>query len=118
MPDNRDFRVRAFLHITNEGVARGLDNHVQGTMVDAVDINPGMASQELKALSLDNHWDVRYDLDFPPDKQDVAEGLFNHTKNVSSVPSPYPEETAFVSIERCGHRIDQRCDPIERVEIV
>ena len=116
--DGRDFRVRAFVHIPNEGAARGLEGHVRGPMGDAVDINSGMANQELKTLSLDNHWDVRFDLCFPPDKQDVAEGLFNHTKNVPSVPSPYPEEIAFVSMERCGHRIGVSCNITERHEIV
>jgi len=86
----RDFRVRAFLHIENEGAARGLYNHIQGVMGEAVDINPDRLNAEMRMLTLNDSWNVKYDLAFPPDKQDIAEGLFNHTKNspgVSKLPN-------------------------------
>ena len=38
--DNRDFRVRAYIYIENEGVATGLYDHVMDVKGEAVDINP------------------------------------------------------------------------------
>ncbi len=106
MADHRDFRVRAFLHIENEGVARGLRNHVDAVSVDAVDINPGAPNAEPKSLRLNDTWEVTYDMCFPPDKQAEAEGLFNHTENV-------PRDHGYGSIERCGHRTKQPCEVVE-----
>jgi len=120
---DKDFRVRAFLYIENEGAARGLYNHIQGGIDDAVDINPDSPNAEWKQLDLNDSWTVTYDLCFPPELQDTAEGLFNHTKNVArnnAIKLPGAEEgdqTGFVSIERCGHRTKQGCELIERYEV-
>ncbi len=117
---DKDFRVKAYLYIVNEGVARGLHNHVLGVYDDAVDINPDSPYAEMRHLDLGDTWIVEYDLAYPPDKQDIAEGLFNHTKNTAinhSTLCPTGAE-CYVSIERCGHRIKQGCDPIERHEVV
>ncbi len=54
MADERDFRVRAFLFIENEGVARGLYNHVLGVKDDAVDINPGEPNAEMRYVKLED----------------------------------------------------------------
>ncbi len=122
--DNRDFRVRAFLYIQNEGRARGLFNHIQGVMGDALDINPDSPNAEMKKLTLNDSWTIQCDLDYPPELQDTAEGLFNHTKNVAinnviKLPgAEEDEETGFVSIERCGHRTKQGCTPIEKYKVV
>ena len=110
--DERDWRVRANLYLTNKGVATGLFNHVKGLENDAVDINPGQPNAEPKFVRLENHWEVFYDLCFPPDKQDIAQGLYNHTKNVKSNKSPDPMIVCGGSIERCGHRLGIRCDTI------
>ncbi len=117
----RDFRVRAFLYISNQGQAQGLYNHVQGTRMDAVDINPEMPFAEIRKLELGDSFTVTYNLCFPPDKQTEAEGLFNHSKNlpgVSKLPGASPdEETGFVSMERCGHRTKQPCEITERYDV-
>ena len=120
MPDNRDFRVRAFLYIENEGVATGLYHQVLNLMDEAVDINPDKPNAEMRLLEIGDSWIVEYDLAFPPDKQGMAKGLFNHTKNIKAVPLPNPDEfqeTGFVSLEKCGHRINQSCELIERYEV-
>ena len=111
MSDDRDFRVRANLYITNEGVALGLYDHVQDVIDEAVDINPGRPNAEMRLLEIGDSFIVEYDLSFPPDKQGVAIGLFNHTKNV-------PSTTGFISLERCGHRINESCELIERHDVV
>ncbi len=122
MPE-RDFRVRAYLYIENEGVALGLYDHVQDVKDEAVDINPDSPNAEMRLLEVGDSWIVDYDLCFPPDKQGMARGLFNHTKNIArnnAVKLPgadEDEETGFVSLESCGHRIKQRCDSIERYEV-
>ena len=122
MPDNRDFRVRAFLYMENEGVATGLYNHVLGVVDEAADINPDSPNAEMRLLEIGDNWIVEYDLCFPPDKQGIARGLFNHSKNspgVSKLPgASEDEETGFVSIERCGHRIQAGCEIIERHEVM
>ena len=120
----RDFRVRAFLYFVNEGVARGLYNHILGQEDKAVDINPGKPNAELKKLEVGDHWTVEFDLCFPPEFQDTAEGLYQHTKNMAiqhatKLPNPANlQDTGSVSIERCGHRIKQGCTPIEKYEVV
>ncbi len=55
------------------------------------------------------------------ENEGVALGLFNHSKNSPGV-SPLPgagefDETGFVSLERCGHRINQSCEIIERYDV-
>ncbi len=123
MPE-RDFRVRAFLYIQNEGRARGLYNHVLGQEEKAVDINAGAPNAEMKKLEIGDNWTVKFDLCFPPEFQSMAEGLYQHTENMArnqAVPLPNPTEwqdTGFVSIERCGHRIKQSCEIIDRYEVV
>tara|TARA_R100001530_G_scaffold120865_1_gene88190 strand:- start:188 stop:562 length:375 start_codon:yes stop_codon:yes gene_type:complete len=123
MPDNRDFRVRAFLYIKKEGVARGLFNHIQGVMGEAVDINAGEPNAEMKQLELNTSWTVFCDLCFPPDKQSEAEGLFNHSKNTARkhgklLPNPDDDiDTGSVSIERCGHRTKQSCTVTETYKV-
>ena len=117
MADNRDFRVRAFLYIKNEGVAIGLYDHVMDVKDDAVDINPDTPHAEMRLVEIGDSWIVEYDLAFPPDKQGMAIGLFNHTKNIRAVKLPgASDETGFVSIERCGHRIRESCEVIEKYE--
>ncbi len=116
----RDFRVRAFLYIKNEGVAIGLYDHIQDIIDEAVDINPESPSAEMRLLEIGDNWIVQYDLAFPPDKRGIAIGLFNHTKNIPAVKLPNVtefDETGFVSLERCGHRIKQGCTLIERYEV-
>ncbi len=120
----RDFRVMAFLYFVNEGVARGLYNHVLGLEDKAVDINPALPNAEPKKLEVNDHWTVEFDLCFPTESQDTAEGLYNHTKNVAmnqAIKLPNPDEgqdTGSVSLERCGHRTNQGCTPIERYKVV
>lgn len=120
----KDFRVRAFLYFVNEGVARGLYNHVQGLLDDAVDINPESPNAEWKQLDINDSWTVACDLCFPPELQDTAEGLYQRTENMArnhAVKAPtgtVPEDTGLVWIERCGHRIKAGCTIIERYEVV
>ena len=125
MPDNRDFRIRAYLYIKNEGVARGLYNHVMGLWDEAVDINPDSPHAEMRKVEIGGSYIVNYDLCFPPDKQTEAEGIFNHTKNMAEnhatkVPNAGEVgETGYVSLERCGHRTKQQCEMnVERYEVV
>lgn len=121
MADDRDFRVRAFLYIENEGVATGLYDHVLAQKDQALDINPGTPHAEMRILEIGDVWIVKYDLAFPPEKQGMARGLFNHTKNIPAVPLPEggaeEGETGYVSLERCGHRIKERCDLVERYDV-
>ena len=123
MIDNRDFRVRAFLYFVNEGVARGLYNHVLGQEGKAVDINAEAPNAEMKELEISANWTVKFDLAFPPEYQDTAEGLYQHTRNMATnkaikLPNAGElDDTGSVSIERCGHRIKQRCELIERYEV-
>lgn len=114
----RDFRVRAYLFIKNEGTALGLYDHVLSVEDKAVDINPDKPNAEMKLVEIGGGWIVDFDLAFPPDKQRIAKGLFNHTKNIKAVKLSGEGETGFVSIERCGHRIKQGCEPIERYEVI
>ena len=119
--ENRDFRVRAYIYIENEGVATGLYDHVMDVKDEAVDINPDSPNAEMRLVELGDSWIVEYDLAFPPDKQGMAIGLFNHTKNISSVKLPGAgefDETGFVSLERCGHRIKESCEVIERYDVI
>ncbi|KKM19637.1 hypothetical protein LCGC14_1653570 [marine sediment metagenome] len=123
MADDRDFRVRAFLYFVNEGIARGLYNHVLGQEDKAVDINSDEPNAEMKMLDIGDNWTVKFDLCFPPEHQDVAEGLYNHTKNAARnqaqlLPNPGEQDTGSVSIERCGHRTGQGCEITERYEVV
>ncbi len=121
MADNRDFRVRAFLYIVNEGVATGLYDHVMDVKGEAVDINPDSPNAEMRLVELGDSWIVEYDLVFPPDKQGMAIGLFNHTKNVPAVKLPgagEDDEAGFVSLEKCGHRIGVPCEIIERYDVI
>lgn len=104
--DTRDFRIRAFLHIKNEGMARGLHNHILGDYENAVDINSGSPHQEMRQLTLNDTWEVHYDLTFSSELEDIATGLYNHTKNISHT-------IGYGSIERCGHRIKQPCEIID-----
>ncbi len=116
----KDFRVRAFLYFENEGVALGLYDHVLDVKGEAVDINPNSPNVEMRLVEIGDNWVVDYDLAFSPDKKGIAQGLFNHTKNIPTVKLPNPEngeETGFVSIEQCGHRTKQRCDIIERYDV-
>jgi len=110
----KDWRVRANLYFTNKGRATGLFNHVKGLEPDAIDINPGQPNAEPRFIKVEDHYFVRYDLCFPPDKQDIAQGLYNHTKNVKSLPSPDEDIVCGGSIERCGHRIKERCEFTEK----
>lgn len=114
MADERDFRVRTHLYIEDEGVARGLYNHVLGLKDDALDINPGKPNAEMRYVELDDHYLVDFDLCFPREKQGMAIGLFNHTKNTPSQKSPIEDIDCFVSLERCGHRIEVSCELIEK----
>jgi len=114
--DNRDFRVRAFIFIENSGVAKGLYNHVLGLMPDAVDINPNKPNAEMRYVKLEDHYIIKYDLCFPSDKQDEADGLYNHTKNTPSKALP-DERICYVELEHCGHRIKQKCEIIKRYVI-
>lgn len=107
--DNRDFRVRASMFITKGGVATGLHNHALSFYDLAVDINPGQANAEMRYVKTDDHYIVNIDLCFPPDMQEEAEGLYMHTMNV-------PFSSGYVEIHRCGHRINQSCDLIDRLD--
>ncbi len=124
MADDRDFRVRAFLYFVNEGVARGLYNPVLGQEDKAVDINAGQSNAEMKELEIGDNWTVKFDLSFPPEHQDTAEGLYNHAKNAAinqavELPNPTEEQdTGSVSIERCGHRVKEGCTSVERYKVV
>ena len=50
--DERDFRVRAFLYIENEGVATGLYDHLLDVKDEAVDINPDSPNAEMRLMYL------------------------------------------------------------------
>ncbi len=116
--DNRDFRVRAFLYIENELKALDLYDHAIEVKEDAVDINPDAPNAEMRKVEIGDSWIVEYDLPFPPDKRGMAIGLFNQSKNTPAKKLSTSEgETGFVSLERCGHRVKQRCDPIERYDV-
>ena len=114
----RDFRVRAYLYFENESVALGLYDHILDVKDEAVDINPDSPNAEMRLLEVGDNWIVEYDLAFPPKKEGTARGLFNHTKNVPSLPTPEGFADAFGSIENCGHRIKQSCEIIERYEVI
>jgi len=109
MADLRDYRVRANLFFDKEGVARGLFNHVKGVEPDAVDINPSQPNAEMRYVKIENHYIVMFDLCFPPDCQEEAEGLFIHSVNTPSKKSP-EEDICYVSLERCGHRQGVSCE--------
>ena len=113
----RDFRVRAFLYIKNEGTAIGLYDHVQDIYDEAVDITPNSPTAEMRLLEIGDDWIVLYDLAFPPDRQGMAIGLFNHTKNILTEQACPMRNPCFVSLERCGHRIAQACEIVERYEV-
>ncbi|KKM47226.1 hypothetical protein LCGC14_1558860 [marine sediment metagenome] len=120
MADNRDYRVRAFLYIENEGIALGLYDHVLEQKEDAVDINPDTPHAEMRLVEFGDAHIVEYDLAFPPEEQGKARGLFNHSKNINAVKYPDAEEgmqTGYVSLERCGHRIKESCEIIERYDV-
>lgn len=55
MADKRDFRIRCDLTFppSEEGVARGLINHLWNQMDKAININPGRANEELGYASLE-----------------------------------------------------------------
>ena len=66
---------------------------------------------------------IRIDLTFPPDKEGIARGLFTHIKNrmdgaVNINPGGINEELGYVSLERCGHRIGEPCDLVEKHDVV
>lgn len=116
----RDFRVRAFLYILNEGVALGLYDHVIDIQDDAVDINPDSPAAEMRLVEIGDAYIVEYDLAFPPEQQGMAIGLFNQSKNIPAVKLPTEDEygeTGYASLERCGHRIGQPCSVIERYDV-
>ena len=112
----RDFRVRAYQYIVSESTALSHYNHVMGLYDSAVDINPDKPNAEPRLVEIGDSWIVEYDLTFPFDKEGMARGLFNHTKNIPAVKLP-DGKTGFVSLERCGHRIKQRCDILERYDV-
>ena len=65
---------------------------------------------------------VRVDLTFDPVDEGVARGVYNHArgqmaKALNIQVDNIPPEISFVSLERCGHRIGESCDEIERIEV-
>jgi len=65
---------------------------------------------------------VRCDLTYPKENQGVAIGLINHIKNlidraINIYPGEPIEEKGYLYIERCGHRIGEPCEVIERYEV-
>ena len=65
---------------------------------------------------------VRVDITFAPDDEGAARGLYNHCKNqlskgVNIDGAGSIGETSFISLERCGHRIGESCEEIEREEL-
>ncbi len=116
---DKDFRVRAYLFIKSGGIALGLYDHVLDVKGEAVDINSGKPNAEMRLVEIGDGRIVTYDLAFPPNKQGIAMGLFNHTKNIKAtkLPDTSEDETGYVSIERCGHRVGQSCKLIERYDV-
>ena len=120
MADNRDLRIRAFCYIKDEVKARGLFDHIQDLLVEAVDINPGTPNAELRKVTIGGNWIVEYDLSFPPNKHGIARGLYNHTINLplAKLPTSGPDdETGFVTLERCGHRIGKPCKVTKKFKV-
>lgn len=65
---------------------------------------------------------VVIDLNFDPSDEGVARALYNHAVNqmAKAVNPNGPEsvlETGYVSLVRCGHRIGESCEEIEREEV-
>lgn len=66
---------------------------------------------------------VRIDLNFDPADEGIARGIYNHCKNQTTKAVNINgvntiEEVGYVSLERCGHRIGESCEEIEREETV
>lgn len=65
---------------------------------------------------------IRCDLVFPSEEEGTARGLINHLWNqtgkaVNINPGTDLAEIGYVSLERCGHRIGEACEVIERYEV-
>lgn len=67
-------------------------------------------------------WRVRIDLNFPPEDEGVARGVFNHAKNQmdKAVPIFGPDityEATYIELERDGHRTHEPCEILEKEEV-
>ena len=65
---------------------------------------------------------IRCDFAFPPEEEGVARGLIQHllnqiSKAVRINPGQPNEERGYVSLERCGPRINQACEVIENHDV-
>ncbi|KKM86237.1 hypothetical protein LCGC14_1281080 [marine sediment metagenome] len=65
---------------------------------------------------------VRVDLTFDPADEGVARGLYNHAVNQMSKAvnidgTRVPREVGKVTLSRCGHRIGESCEEIDREEV-
>lgn len=65
---------------------------------------------------------VRVDLCFDPVDEGVARGLYNHAVNqmakaININPGTDWAEIGYVSLSRCGHRIEKPCEVIEKKEV-
>ena len=112
----KDFRVRCKLRFSNQGVANGLANHLANQIEKTVNINEGQANQELVYVQVNGTSVVEANLNFPPENEDVSKGVFNHLKGVfdKAIPPINPLDIHFISMERCGHRIKELCEVIEK----
>jgi len=114
----KDFRVRCNLRFLNFGVATGLQNQMQNQMDKTVNINEGLPNQEICFTRLDDHYDVSGDMNFPPENEGIARGVIDHIADVFGQAVIIPDVTSFYELERCGHRIQEQCDIVERHVVV
>lgn len=65
---------------------------------------------------------VKVDLNFDPADEGVARGLYLHAVNqiakaININGEGITKENGYVSLERCGHRLGETCEEIERREV-
>ncbi len=65
---------------------------------------------------------IRMDLSFPPEAKQhmekIRDALLPLYRNAIDINPDKPnEEKGFISVERCGHRIGESCEIIERYDV-
>jgi len=78
-------------------------------MGKTVNINEGKPNQELAIVRMENHYDVFCDMNFPPENEGSARGLFNHIKGLLPKATSPDDMVGFVEIHQCGHRQGLNC---------
>lgn len=66
---------------------------------------------------------VWVDLCFPPEQKGIAQGLINHLrtqidKAVNINLGDPANEVGYIILERCGHRLGESCEVVEKYEVV